>query len=416
MRFIPTRIVSEKNSIEIMIEWLAAFGATDNGGVTRLLYSPSWIQAQQALNSEMEGIGLEVYFDCVGNLFGRLPGAALDSKTILTGSHIDTVVDGGKYDGAYGILASLLAVKRLKETFGTPKKTIEVVSLCEEEGSRFPLAFWGSRNILGKYHLDHVRDLKDAKDIPFLEAMKHAGFPSDSYVQPVRRDIERFIEIHIEQGVVLERNKKSLGIVNHIVGQRRFMIHVIGENNHAGTTPMYFRKDAVAVASEFITFLTKQAKEMDSQLVATVGKIVVRPNISNVVAGEMEFSLDIRHHQEDVLNQYCEEIFTFMESKIEQADMSMTISKWMDIQPVALNGEMNQLIKQLAMEKKIAFLDMVSGAGHDAQVFSSFCPTSLLFIPSHNGMSHSPREYTSVEDLDRGIDILSEILYKMAYE
>ena len=363
----------------------------------------------------MEEIGLEARFDSVGNLFGRLPGTELGGTTILTGSHIDTVVEGGKYDGAYGIVASLLAVKKLKETYGAPKKTIEVVSLCEEEGSRFPFAFWGSRNIQGQYSLNHVREVKDSEGVSFLEAMREAGFAPELYTSPARKDIERFIEIHVEQGMVLERNKISLGIVSHIVGQRRFTIRILGENNHAGTTPMYSRKDAVAIASELITFLTEKAKKTDPQLVATVGKITVRPNMPNVVAGEMEFSLDIRHHQEEVLNGYCEEIFTYMESKVKKAEMSINITKWMDIKPVALNMEMNHLIKHVAVEQNISFQDMVSGAGHDSQVFGSFCPTSLLFVPSQNGLSHSPKEFTSVEDLERGMEILSGVLYKLAY-
>jgi len=412
---IPLETISGKNNVVSMIEWLASFGATTNGGVTRLLYSKAWVQAQQALQAEMKSIGLDAYFDSVGNLFGRLDGTESDGKTILTGSHIDTVVDGGKYDGAYGVIASLLAVKRLKARYGTPKKTIEVVSLCEEEGSRFPLTFWGSRNIQGAYSLNQVRVVKDSEGVSFLDAMREAGFPPENYESPKRQDIERFVEVHIEQGVVLEKNKKSLGIVSHIVGQRRFTITIVGESNHAGTTPMYFRRDAVSVASELITFLTKRAQEIDSHLVATVGKIVVKPNVPNVVAGEIEFSLDIRHHQEEVLQRYCQELFAYMEEKVEKAGMTIAISKWMDVKPVELNHEMNTVIQQLADTHQISYQNMISGAGHDSQVFGSFCPTNLIFIPSHNGISHSPKEFTSVEDLETGIKILSEILYKLAY-
>ena len=280
----------KKKNVQEMIEWLSSFGKTKNEGVTRLLYSKAWYQAQEALKHKMEQFGLDTYYDCVGNLFGKLQGIDVNRPVILTGSHVDTVVEGGKYDGAYGIIASLIAVSRLFETYGYPKKTIEVVSFCEEEGSRFPLTFWGSRNINGAYTFDHIKDLKDGDGISFLDAMKRAGFEPEHYQTPVRNDIERFIEVHIEQGMVLEKNQKSIGVVTHIVGQRRYHIRIKGKSNHAGTTPMAYRKDAVVTASKFISFLTNKAKEIDSDLVATVGRIIVTPNVPNVVAGEGELA------------------------------------------------------------------------------------------------------------------------------
>ncbi|MFD6440858.1 M20 family metallo-hydrolase, partial [Peribacillus sp. NPDC060186] len=311
--------VYEKENVASMIEWLASFGATESNGVTRLLYSEDWMKAQHAVKAEMDRVGLFTYFDSVGNLFGRFEGTDPTSRTILTGSHIDTVSDGGKYDGAYGVIASFLAVQRLYKAYGLPRKTIEVVSFCEEEGSRFPLTFWGSRNIQGVYNLEQVKDLTDTDGIPFLEAMKKAGFEPDKYVAPVRDDIERFVEIHIEQGMVLEKSQNTIGVVSHVVGQRRYTVRVVGESNHAGTTPMHYRKDAVGAASEFISLLTKKAKETDSYLVATVGRMEVKPNVPNVIAGEVVFSLDIRHHQEKILDSFCKELFSTFDSFAEVA-------------------------------------------------------------------------------------------------
>ncbi|MFP5115321.1 allantoate deiminase [Bacillaceae bacterium C204] len=405
----------EKGHVGAMIEWLASIGKTENGGVTRLLYSPSWLEAQLALKNIMDQSKLHTYFDSVGNLFGRLPGAETNGKTILTGSHVDTVVDGGKYDGAYGIIASFIAVLRLFQAYGYPKKTIEVVSLCEEEGSRFPLTFWGSRNISGAYTLDRVKEVRDSEGILFLEAMKQAGFDPEKYTAPVREDVERFVEIHIEQGMILEKNQNQVGIVTHIVGQRRYTIHIKGECNHAGTTPMPYRKDAVSSAAHFISFLTEKAKAADPQLVATVGRLNVKPNVPNVVAGEVEFSLDIRHHQEVVIDQYCKEIFTEFKRFSESLNMEVSISQWMDVKPVKMNGEMCECAREIAERKNYRFQEMISGAGHDAQVFGTVCATSLLFVPSQKGISHSPKEFTSLEDLETGIDLLTEVLYKLAY-
>jgi allantoate deiminase len=407
--------VMEKGHVEAMIEWLASIGKTENGGVTRLLYTPTWHAAQLALKDKMDQAKLETYFDSVGNLFGRLPGTESNGKTILTGSHIDTVVDGGKYDGAYGIIASYIATLRLFQTFGYPKKTIEVVSLCEEEGSRFPLTFWGSRNISGAYNLDRVKEMTDTTGIPFFEAMKQVGFDPETYTQPVRNDVERFVEIHIEQGMILEKNQNQIGIVTHIVGQRRYSVYIKGESNHAGTTPMQFRKDALSTASHFISYLTQKAKSVDRHLVATVGRLNVKPNIPNVVAGEVEFSLDIRHHQEDVIDSYCNEIFAEFKTFSKSLNIDVDISQWMDVKPVQMDAEMCEWAREIADRKNYRYQETISGAGHDAQVFGPVCPTILLFVPSKNGISHSPKEFTSLEDLETGIELLTEVLYKLAY-
>ncbi|WP_235973463.1 allantoate deiminase [Peribacillus faecalis] len=404
----------KKESASEMIEWLASYGKTKEDGVTRLLYSPTWVEAQHALKGKMEKTGLQAYFDCVGNLFGRLPGSDSDSNTILTGSHIDTVVEGGKYDGAYGIIASLLAVENLIKLYGTPKKTIEVVSFCEEEGSRFPITFWGSRNITNLYSLEDAAYLTDCDGIPLLQAMREAGFDDALYSPPARSDIEAFIEVHIEQGIVLERNKKSIGIVSHIVGQRRFNITINGESNHAGTTPMAYRKDAVALAADFIHFTTNLANE-ETDLVATFGKLIAKPNVPNVIADEVQLSLDIRHYDDVQLDQFCEHIFSYLKEKTSNSDFQVTVTKWMDVKPIAMNEDINHHIEDITERNRIPYQYIVSGAGHDSQVFGSVCPTALLFVPSVAGFSHSPKEYTKLEDLETGIDVLTELLYKLAY-
>lgn len=407
--------ISDKDQVGEMIEWLASFGRTKNDGVTRLLYSKAWQDAQRALKNKMNQKGFVTYYDHVGNLFGKLQGTEQQDKSILTGSHIDTVVEGGKYDGAFGIIASFIAVSRLFQKFGFPKKTIEVVSLCEEEGSRFPLTFWGSRNICGSYSLDDVKELTDADGIPFLEAMKKAGFDPSSYTPSVRHDVEKFVEIHIEQGMILEKNDNSVGIVTHIVGQRRYAVRIKGESNHAGTTPMNDRKDAVTITSNLISYLTMRATEIDSQLVATVGKLEVKPNVPNVVAGEVEFSLDIRHYSEEILNRYCRDIFTEFQKITSLFGMEVTITQWMDVKPVKMDEAMSGMARDIAEKKSLRHQDIISGAGHDSQIFGMVCPTTLFFVPSKRGISHSPQEFTSIEDLETGIGLLTELLYKLAY-
>ncbi|MFC7063776.1 allantoate deiminase [Halobacillus seohaensis] len=404
-----------KNQAEGMVKWLASFGQSDHGGVNRLLYSSAWVDAQQALSKMMGSYGLTTHFDSVGNLFGRLEGSDQQAKTILTGSHIDSVVDGGIYDGVYGIIASLLAVEKLQSTYGKPKKSIDVVSLCEEEGSRFPLTFWGSGNITGHYSLEDAHNISDADGIPLLEAMKQAGFDPANYQSPIRNDLACFIELHVEQGIVLDQSRTSLGLVSDIVGQRRFNIKVSGESNHAGTTPMPLRKDAMSIASHLIDYVTTKARESDSDLVATVGKITAKPNTPNVIAGEVNFTLDVRHHQEEMLDQFCNSFQQYAQSVVDDNQMEIDISQWLQAAPVSMTTDLTNLSREVASQKNISFQTLISGAGHDAQVFGSFCPTSLIFVPSENGISHSPKESTKMKDLENGIDVLTDLLYKLAY-
>jgi len=409
-----TSIDLDTKEIFSWMEWLAGFGLTKNGGVTRLLYDANWKNAQHALFERMKELELEPYFDGVGNLFGRLKGTVENDKVILTGSHIDTVIDGGKYDGAYGVVASLLAVNYLHKHYGKPKRTIEIVSLCEEEGSRFPLAFWGSGSITGKYKEEDCKELYDTNNINFKKAMNDTGMINSSK-KTKRDDIASFVEVHIEQGAILESEKKSIGIVSHIVGQRRFNIRVKGESNHAGTTPMTFRRDSVHLASELISYALNKVPAIDSSLVATVGKMTVSPNIPNVIANEVIFTLDVRHHQESVLNQYCDIIFSFFREKCLQTGMELEIEKWVDVKPVEMNGNLTEICRSVVTDMKVPYKEMVSGAGHDAQIFGTYCPTALLFVPSVNGISHSPKEWTKMEDLRNGIVVLFELLHRMAY-
>jgi len=403
------------SEIQELIEWLASFGGTKEGGVTRLLYSKEWVQAQTALKEKMEDNGFQAYFDQVGNLYGRIEGKEETDRFILTGSHIDTVIQGGKYDGAYGILASFLAVKRLVENFGKPKKTIEVVALCEEEGSRFPLAYWGSRNIMGEYSPMTIEGMVDTEGVFFKQAMTEAGFPYPDYQTKKREDIEHFVELHIEQGGILEKGQLDLGLVSHIVGQKRFTITLNGESNHAGTTPMQERKDALVCAANAISELTAIAKADYPSLRITTGQIIAKPNVPNVIAGNVKFTLDIRHHEADVLEEFCERAIQQLHQLANSNGIGIDVDLWTDIRPVPLDTKLHEKMQNKLEEKELKHTTMVSGAGHDAQVFGHYLPTTMLFVPSKDGISHSPLEFTDSSQLEIGVSVLMEYLYELAY-
>lgn len=401
--------------IEEMVEWLASYGKDNSGGVTRLLYDPAWSAAQKAIQAKIEQLGLSARYDDVGNLFGRLSGRDPEANVVLTGSHVDTVIGGGKYDGAYGIIAALIAVEHLLTHYGQPLKPVEVVSLCEEEGSRFPMTYWGSGNITGTKEREAVHHISDVNGVPFEQAMHEAGFGLGLHAQPARKDLECFIELHIEQGQVLEREEKSIGIVSHIVGQRRYNITVYGESNHAGTTPMQWRRDAMFTSAELIRILMHRAKAHESGLVATVGRMEVKPNVGNVIAREVTFSLDVRHSDATIIEQYCEACFSEFETIASEHGTTIACHKWMDEPPVAMDCTLNQTAEDILKREGISYKRMTSGAGHDSQIFGTYCPTGLLFVPSQGGISHSPAEFTPTEDLQRGVRLLIDLLYKLAY-
>jgi allantoate deiminase len=398
---------------------LSAFSSNEGPGVTRLLFAKEWLAAQRALKDMMEEQGLVATFDEAGNLFGKLQGSSkVGLPSIITGSHIDTVVDGGRFDGAYGIAAAVAAVRYLKETYGAPARSIEVVSLAEEEGSRFPLAYWGSGSVAGERGFGDVAFLEDADGVSFLDAMLACGF-GEGNGRAARRDdggIGAFIELHIEQGVVLEREGLSVGVVDAIVGQRRFIVTVIGEANHAGTTPMHMRKDALEGAGAMITMLREEAVRRGEPLVATAGRMLVAPNVPNVVPGKVEFTVDVRHSDPKRLEAFCVWFKEAFRAAAASRGLAFSCSEWFREEPTPMDDELKRALDAVCAELGVTSRRMASGAGHDAQMFSRVCPSAMLFVPSRGGISHSPEEYTAPRELAVGALVLAKLLYRLGYE
>ena len=399
-----------------MLKSLGSHGKDPEGGISRFLYSKEWVEAQKYLEKEMENEGLEPHYDEVGNLFGTLKGSKYPNETILSGSHVDTVGNGGYYDGQYGIVAAFLAVKYLKEKHGQPLRNLEVLSMAEEEGSRFPYTFWGSKNIVGSAKKADVENITDFEGVPFVEAMRESGFDFRDESKGMREDLIAFIEIHNEQGSVLESEKKSVGVVHSIAGQRRFNVELIGQANHAGTTPMGYRKDAVYAASQMIYEVISAAKKHGDPLVTTVGKIEVTPNVVNVVPGKALFTMDIRHTEKDVLVSFTEEVNGILKGIADENNVEVSINMWMDEDPVPMDKNIVDLMVKQCEENNLNYKLMHSGAGHDAQIFAPHVPTAMLFVPSRDGISHNPAEFTEPEDLAEGVKALIGALYELAYK
>ena len=411
--------VLEKKIVDV-IERVSAVAADEGGGVTRLLYSKEWFDTQMEIKKIMSEEGLEADFDSVGNLYGTLSGGELKSELIATGSHCDTVKNGGKYDGMYGIVSGILALSYLKSKYGTPKRTIKVVSFAEEEGSRFPLVFWGSMNFIGKADLSGIRGIRDENGTSFKNAMEKCGFVADEGFHSDHvldeYSLKAFIEAHVEQGFVLEKEKKEIGIVTGIVGQKRLNVFVRGTANHAGTTPMKYRQDALSAASIMISKLTLMAREEGPPLVATAGHIRVSPNVSNVIAGEAEFSIDIRHTSKEVLQNFTERVCNMVVATAEEENVDTKIEFYMDKNPVPMDRNIVKCIRQACVDLDISYMPMHSGAGHDSQVVGELFPTGMIFVPSRDGISHNPSEYTSPKEMANGTKVLINTLYQLGYK
>lgn len=404
----------EAKTVDDVMDWISSISDEEGPGTTRLLYSPSWRQAQDAVKGKFEELGMSVEFDAVGNLFATLEGTEAPDEIIASGSHIDTVVKGGRLDGQLGIMAAYLAIKGLVEKNGQPKKSLQIISMAEEEGSRFPYAFWGSKNIFGMADRKDVENIQDANGVKFVDAMHESGFDFLKG-KPKHNKLSAFIELHIEQGNFLEQTETQVGVVNAIVGQKRYNITLHGEANHAGTTLMEYRRDAVEAMSRMIVQSIDKAKVVGNPLVLTFGKVMPKPNTVNVVPGEVLFTMDCRHTDAGELDRFTKEIEEDMKKIALDMNIEIDLDLWMDESPVPMDAEIIDIIEEACTDNGLNYKVMHSGAGHDSQIFAPHVPTAMIFVPSIKGISHNPLEHTEAVDIVPGIQALASALEKLAY-
>ena len=393
------------NSLHQRLEALYAIGAQPDGGAYRGLYDDAWANAVDLVERWFKDAGLRTRRDAVGNLWGRVEGAN-KGKSIVTGSHIDTVRRGGRLDGALGIAAGLTAVEALLNGNGQPKRTLEVVAICEEEGSRFSTNFWGSRAIVGE--LDRVPD-------EIARAMRVRGLDPARVSDAARDDIDTFVELHIEQGAVLESSGVPLAVVSAIVGTAHLEVVVSGRPDHAGTTPMTLRHDALAAAAAMIQAIESIARSLGPPAVATVGRIRVEPDQMNVVPGRCMFTVDLRHSDLGARRALEERIRSLCSTIASERSLGIEIRVLQEKQPVAMHPELRSILARAAREAGAAATELVSGAGHDAQVLAARCKVGMLFVPSIGGRSHCPEEATKPEQLELGTRVLQKALQALAY-
>lgn len=396
--------------IQKRLDELAA-QTTMDGGIWRAIYTEEDKKAKKLIKRYMEEAGLEVREDPVGNVFGRVEG--ISERVVLTGSHIDTVKNGGKYDGALGVVTAICVLGNLVRRGKRPAKTMEVVAFAEEEGSRYGLGYIGSRAVAGKLT---EKDLlqKDESDITLKEAMTNAGYDSGKIGLAKRGDIDMYIELHIEQGPVLEQKKKQIGIVNNIVGLRVYRIEIKGEQNHAGTTPMGLRRDPVKAMVRFITEMDRTVGNVSETATITFGKIDAFPGMSNVVPERVEMLMDLRDADDKILDTVENEM-TDRIKELEQTGYRITVDRMCSEPAVALSRQGIDKIRAAVKEKGFDYMEINSGAGHDAQIMAEHFPSCMIFIPSKGGVSHNPLEYSSLEDIEAGAEVLEKAISLLAW-
>jgi len=401
--------------VEDYIMTLAQHGAHGETGVWRPVYSKAWFDAQEQIAKWAQEAGLDVSWDAVGNVWGRLEGSD-GGKTIVSGSHIDSQLPGGRYDGALGVLSALIAMRQLKQLYGTPKRTLELVSFCEEESSRFPQArHWGSRAVAGAIESEALESVVSYDGEPIGEVMRDVGFDPERVADAVRNDIDIFVELHIEQGPILEEHSVPVAVVSGITGIRHYHISLHGRADHAGARPMDLRRDPMAGAAEIISTAINTAHRLGRPAVTTSGMMHVEPNAPAIVPEKVHFTIDARHpdpESREQLYQVHEAMFREVAAR-RNLDISWTLGA--EQPPRPSDPKLVSLFQAAAEQQNVAYLTMQSGAVHDANRMADLSRMVMLFVQSRDGRSHTPAEFTAVEHAVDGINVLAAGLHRLAY-
>ncbi|MGN1141979.1 MAG: Zn-dependent hydrolase [Oliverpabstia sp.] len=397
------------------LEAIYQCGAMEDGTHTRMAYSDEDLKGRELFRSYFEELGIPTRMDEAGNLIARLEGTEPDLPAIMTGSHLDTVPDGGKYDGVVGCVAGLGVCDALVRSGQTLKHPLEVIVFTDEEGFRFGSGLLGSSAICGE-KLDIAEDDLDMYGQTRKDVFQNYGITVEN-VAKAKRDPESvhcFLELHVEQGGTLDKKQIPVGIVSSIAGVSRYEVRIEGEANHAGSTMMDDRKDALVTAAEFISEVPKIVKKLGGPYtVATVGTIKVTPNSVNVIPGTCTFHLEIRDQSAEVMKKIEEELKKYAETVCEEAG---EILSWKHIsyhKPAPMSEAVKTAIESAVKKQDIDYVTIPSGAFHDSLLMTENFPTGMIFVPSKDGISHSRYEFTREEDIRLGCNVLLETILQI---
>ena len=396
------------------IEDLAKVGLVDNKGIYRMAFTDGDMAGRQWFKEKLEQAGLEIYEDGAANIHGRLNW---DGKTpsVMTGSHLDTVPGAGHLDGALGVVVGFECLRRIKEENVKLHYPLEVVAFSDEEG-RFG-GMLGSQAIAGQLTPETILNAVDLDGVKLTDAMSHQGYDAMQALHARRNpdSIHTFLELHIEQGPILDQMGFSAGVVDAITGLFRWEVSLIGTPNHAGTTPMHMRNDAFQALAEFSSQIRRILDENGSERsVATIGKVDISPGAANVVPGRVAFSLDVRDTEKRVLDELRNAFRRALSAIARRHDVMFEFNVLSEIQPVKCDAGLIKELKSVAEKLKIPALQMASGAAHDTQFMATITRAAMVFVPSKEGRSHSIAEWTDMEHIEKGSNVLLNTLARIA--
>jgi len=386
------------SSLAADLEEAARIGA-DGGGVSRFAWTPELARANEWLVGRLQELGLETEIDAAGNVLGRWEEG--EGTAVLVGSHLDSVPRGGRFDGALGVLAAIEVVRTLKREGVSLRRPLWIVSFNDEEGSRFQTGMLGSRAFIGDL------DPEDWRRRGVADAMAAGGFDFERLGDAKAVDrVGAYLELHIEQGPVLEQEGLDVGIVSGIAGLLGFRVRLTGEANHAGTTPMASRRDALAGAARIVLELRDEARSR-GDMTANVGILTVAPGGFNVIPGTAEFTIDARAGDADAFARAEKFVRDTLERVAAEEQLELEVAETHRKPPTPLDLELQELLARGAAAEGAMARSMPSGAGHDAMILAKHVPAAMLFVPSRAGISHSPDEYTSPEQCELGARVLA---------
>jgi len=393
------------------LDALAEIGAIDGGGCARLALTDEDRIGRDLVVMWMHDLGLRVDIDEIGNVVGTWPAESAEPP-VLTGSHIDTVATGGRYDGTLGVLAGLEVLETVIGAGVEPAAPLAVAFFTDEEGSRFPPDMLGSLVYVGGMPLEDALGVRGVDGAIVGEELVRIGYAGREPC-PARAP-RAYVELHIEQGPVLEAQGVTIGAVTGVQGISWTEVAVVGQSNHAGTTPMHLRHDAGFVAGEIVGFARRLAADLGPPQVATVGRIELHPNLVNVVAARALLTVDLRHTDSAVLAESEARLRAFCAELAEREGVEITLRSLARFEPVDFDEEIIAMVDEVARAQQRSTMRIPSGAGHDAQMLARVCPAGMVFVPSVRGISHNPAEHTDDADLEAGANVLLHVMLRLA--
>ncbi len=399
---------------------IGRIGIGSRGAVTRLVFSVKELRSRQVLIHLMRQAGLAIHIDAIGNIFGRLEGSDPKAPAVLAGSHLDTVIHGGKYDGPVGVIGALEAIRTIIENKIATRAPLEVVCFVGEESSRFGFSTLGSSLVAGEVHPKDLANAVDAQGTKLADVLSSLGITPKT-LRGLTRDpktLKAYLELHIEQGPILEAIGKRIGLVTSIAAPSRFRIIFKGRADHSGTTPMEMRKDALVAAAQLIESIEKICRKYSSmakgRVVGTVGAVKIEPGVINAVPGRTELLVDIRSTSAQSKKRVTRLVKQQAQAIARKRAIGVEVLTIREEDPVPLDKRLLRVTKKICDEQKIIYEIMPSGAGHDAMQMAKITPAGMIFIPSQHGISHNPLEWTDPDDIGLGAQLLMEAMIRVA--